>query len=118
MRIWLSRNGGTSLRDQLTTQLMLGVMSEELKAGEKLPSVREMARRCQIHANTASAAYRDLEARGWVEFRKGSGVYVRDLHISRSDINHTSLDDLIERFLANTRVQGFSMSEVQARMAR
>ena len=59
MRIWLSRNGGTSLRDQLTTQLMLGVMSEELKAGEKLPSVREMARRCHIHANTASAAYRD-----------------------------------------------------------
>lgn len=118
MRIWLSKNGGTSLRDQLTTQLMLGVMSEELKAGEKLPSVREMARRCHIHANTASAAYRDLEARGWVEFRKGSGVYVRDLQSSRLDAGRISLDGLIERSLADTRAQGFSMGEVRTRIAR
>lgn len=117
MRFWLSKNCGSSLRDQLTTQLMLGIMSEELKPGEKLPSVREMARRCHIHANTVSAAYRDLQVRGWVEFRKGSGVYVRNLRDSQGEGEYTPLDDLIERFLTDTRAQGFSTDEVRARIA-
>jgi len=115
MRIWLSRNCAATLRDQLTTQLMLGILSEDLKQGEKLPSVRELARRCHIHSNTASAAYRDLAARGWLAFRKGSGVYVRDLGGSPRE-EQSTLDSLIERFLADTRARGFPIGEVRARL--
>jgi DNA-binding transcriptional regulator YhcF (GntR family) len=115
MRIWLSRNCAASLRDQLTTQLLLGILSEDLKPGEKLPSVRELARRCHIHSNTASAAYRDLEARGWLAFRKGSGVYVRDLRGSPGE-EQSTLDSLIERFLTDTRARGFPIGEVRARL--
>lgn len=116
MRIWLSRNSAIGLRDQLTTQLMLGVISEELKAGEKLPSVRELARRCHIHANTVSAAYRDLEARGWLDSKKGSGVYVRDLRGSPTVEESRSLDELIESFLDQARARGFSLVDVRARL--
>jgi len=115
MRIWLSRNSAASLRDQLATQLLLGILSEDLKPGEKLPSVRELARRCHIHSNTASAAYRDLDARGWLAFRKGSGVYVRDLRSSLPE-EQSTLDSLIERFLADTRARGFPAGEVRARL--
>ena len=55
----------------------LGIVSNDLKVAERLPSTRELARRYDIHANTVSSAYRELARRGWVEFRKGSGVYVR-----------------------------------------
>src|SRR6185369_6176967 len=61
MRLWLSKNSAASLREQLGTQLTLGVISGDLKPGEKLPSVRELARRYNIHSNTVSAAYRDVE---------------------------------------------------------
>jgi DNA-binding transcriptional regulator YhcF (GntR family) len=115
MRIWLSRNCAASLRDQLTIQIMLGILSEDLKPGEKLPSVRELARRCHIHSNTASAAYRDLEARGWLAFRKGTGVYVRDLRGSPGE-GPSTLDNLIERFLVDTRAGGFRIGEVRARL--
>jgi GntR family transcriptional regulator len=77
MRLWLNRSGEISLREQLTTQVRLGILCRELKPGERLPSTRELARRFGIHANTASAAYRELEQDGWLEFRHGSGVYVR-----------------------------------------
>jgi GntR family transcriptional regulator len=116
MRIWLSRTSAITLRDQLTTQLMLGVISEELKAGEKLPSVRELAQRCHIHANTVSAAYRDLEAKGWLDFKKGSGVYVRDLRASPTVEESGSLDQLIESFLEGVRARGFSLADVRARL--
>jgi GntR family transcriptional regulator len=115
MRLWLSKNSAASLRDQLATQLTLGVISGDLKPGEKLPSVRELARRGKIHSNTVSAAYRDVEARGWLEVRKGSGVYVRDV---RPAAGNSSLDELIESFLAETRRRGFSAAEVRRGLAR
>jgi len=115
MRLWLSKNSAASLREQLATQLTLGVISGDLKAGEKLPSVRELARRYKIHSNTVSAAYRDVEDRGWLEVRKGSGVYVCDL---RQPTQKSSLDELIENFLAETRTRGFSAAEVRTGLAR
>src|SRR5918997_6496761 len=78
MRIWLSKNSEVTVREQLATQIVLGIVSWDLKPGQKLPSTRELARRFNIHSNTVSAAYHDLVERGWVELRRGSGIYVRE----------------------------------------
>ena len=115
MRLWLSKNSAASLREQLGAQLTLGVISGDLKPGEKLPSVRELARRYNIHSNTVSAAYRDVEGHGWLEVRKGSGVYVHSL---RPPTGNSSLDQLIEGFLAETRALGFSAADVRMGLAR
>jgi GntR family transcriptional regulator len=77
MRLWLNRTGEVSIREQLATQIVLGILCKELLPNQRLPSTRELARRFAIHANTASAAYKQLEQEGWLEFRHGSGVYVR-----------------------------------------
>lgn len=115
MRLWLSKNSAASLREQLGTQLTLGVISGDLQPGEKLPSVRELARRYKIHSNTVSAAYRDVEGRGWLEMRKGSGVYVQN---ARQTTEKSSLGELIEGFLEETRRRGFSAAEVRTGFAR
>jgi len=115
MRLWLSKNSAASLREQLGTQLTLGVISGDLKPGEKLPSVRELARRYKIHSNTVSAAYRDVETRGWLAVRKGSGVYVRNV---RQTTEKSSVDELIEGFLEETRRRGFSAAEVRKGLTR
>ncbi len=116
MRLWLSKNSAASLREQLATQLILGVLSGDLQPGEKLPSVRELARRYKIHSNTVSAAYRDAEGRGWLVVRKGSGVYVRDLREPTTE--KSSLDELVEGFLEETRRRGFSTAEVRRGLVR
>jgi DNA-binding transcriptional regulator YhcF (GntR family) len=117
MRIWISKNSEVPIREQLVTQIVLGIVSDDLKIAERLPSTRELARRYDIHANTVSAAYRELARRGWVEFRKGSGVYVR----ARNDETLESglaLDHLISRFFRNLRDQGHSLAEIQAGLQR
>ena len=118
MRLWLSKNSEVPLREQLVRQIMLGVVSDDLKPGQRLPSTRELARRFRIHSNTVSAAYRELERRGWLEFRKGSGVYVRALDGGGTAglASRLSLDQLISTFLSVARAQGFSLAEVQARV--
>src|SRR5690349_4606011 len=77
MRLWISHTSDIPIREQLGTQIVLGIVSADLKPGARLPSTRELARRFRIHANTVSATYRDLEKAGWLELRRGSGVYIR-----------------------------------------
>jgi GntR family transcriptional regulator len=118
MRLWLSKNSEVPIREQLTTQIMLGVISSDLKPGQRLPSTRELARRFHIHANTVSAAYGELERRGWLESRKGSGVYVREFSQERELDAEFELDQLISAFLERARDGGHSLGDVQARVKR
>jgi GntR family transcriptional regulator len=119
MRLWVSKNSDVPLREQLVRQIMLGVVSDDLKPGQRLPSTRELARRFRIHSNTVSAAYRDLERAGWLEVRKGSGVYVRRLGTDPAEApldSRLELDRLIGAFLTLARGQGHTLADVQARL--
>lgn len=117
MRLWLSKNSDVPVREQLVSQIIIGVVSDDLKPGQKLPSTRELARRFGIHSNTVSAAYRDLAQRGWVEFRKGSGVYVRTRESDGQKLAPgLELDHLISSFLQVARDSGFSLGEIQRRV--
>jgi DNA-binding transcriptional regulator YhcF (GntR family) len=118
MRIWLSKSSEVPVREQLATQILLGIVSNDLKPGQKLPSTRELARRYDIHSNTVSAAFQDLEKRGWVEFRKGSGVYVRELSADAATDPKLELDQLISTLLQVARERGHSLGEIQARVKR
>jgi DNA-binding transcriptional regulator YhcF (GntR family) len=117
MRIWIAKNSEVPIREQLVTQIVLGIVSNDLKIAERLPSTRELARRYDIHANTVSAAYRELARRGWVEFRKGSGVYVRARNDDGLD-NEIALDQVIARFFRNLREEGYSLAEIEAAIQR
>lgn len=116
MRLWLSKNSEVPLRDQLTTQIVLGIVSNDLKAGQKLPSTRELARRYHIHSNTVSAAYNELARRGWVELRKGSGIYVRKFDTEAELDTQLELDQMISVFLRVAREKGFSLADIRRRL--
>ena len=117
MRLWLSKNSEVPIREQLITQITLGIVSNDLKPSERLPSTRDLARRYSIHANTVSAAYRELARRGWVEFRKGSGVYVR-VRVDEKMEDGLALDQLISRFFRHLREEGYSLADIQAGVSR
>jgi len=61
MQLWFNRASEVSIREQLVTQVILGILSGDLAPGQRLPSTRELARRFRLHPNTASAGYRQLE---------------------------------------------------------
>jgi DNA-binding transcriptional regulator YhcF (GntR family) len=116
MQLWLSKESDVPVREQLKAQIKLAILSHDLKPGQKLPSTRELARRFKIHANTVSAAYRELAGEGWVDLRAGSGIYV---HTFKSDValeSQLDLDGLIIEFLRIARRRGFSLAEIQSRI--
>jgi GntR family transcriptional regulator len=100
MQLWFSRRSDVSLRDQLVTQIILGILGRELAPGERLPSTRQLARRFRLHPNTVSAAYRLLEQDNWIESRRGSGVYVKRGQTESAPDGALALDLLISSFFA------------------
>jgi DNA-binding transcriptional regulator YhcF (GntR family) len=115
MQLWFSRTSGISIREQLATQVVLGIVSGELAAGQRLPSTRELARRFHLHPNTVSAGYRQLERGNWVEFRRGSGIYVGK-RTPTPPPNGIALDRLIADFFRSTRELNTPLSEVRSRL--
>ncbi|HEY4951359.1 MAG TPA: GntR family transcriptional regulator [Candidatus Acidoferrales bacterium] len=116
MRFWFARNGGVPIPEQLVTQVVLGILCDDLAPGQRLPSTRELARRFHLHANTVSAAYRQLERGRWVEFRRGSGVYIRK---SRPEIQlhpTLALDRLMANLFRSARELGCPLSAIQLRL--
>ncbi len=118
MQLWFNRAGDVSIREQLVTQVILGILSGDLAPGQRLPSTRELARRFKLHPNTASAGYRQLEREGWLESRRGSGVFVRagkGKAVARPSSGHT-LDQLISDFFTSARTLGIPLTTIQARL--
>lgn len=71
MRLWFSHSSEVPIYRQLVTQVVLAILSGDLRPGERLPSTRELARRFALHPNTG---YRQMEREGWTERRRRSGV--------------------------------------------
>ena len=62
----------TQIADGFRTQITSGVLT----AGEKLPSVRELAVQLSINPNTIQRSYRQLEMEGWIVTVPGKGCFV------------------------------------------
>ena len=134
MQLWLNRTGEVSLREQMITQIVLAILCRELAPGDRLPSTRELARRFQIHANTTSRAYRQLERDGWLEFRHGSGVFVLESRTQTSPnaasptqnesglngqaVLNGQIDQLLAELLRKASDLGASSSQVRERIGR
>jgi DNA-binding transcriptional regulator YhcF (GntR family) len=116
MRLWLSRDSEVSIREQLVTQVVLGILSDDLAPGTRLPSTRELARRFKLHANTVSAGYRQLERDRWVEFRHGSGVYVRANKPDAPLSSALEIDQAIAALFRSARKLGVPLPALRARL--
>lgn len=116
MRLWISHRSEVPIREQLATQIVLSILSADLKPGARLPSTRELARRFRIHANTVSAAYRDLENAGWLELRRGSGVYIRNNSRHAPLSPELGLDHLIAGLFRSARELRVPLSAIRGRL--
>ena len=116
MQLWFARSSEVSIREQLVTQVVLGILSDDLEPGQRLPSTRELARRFHVHPNTISAGYRQLERDRWVEFRRGSGVYVRASKPEIAPSPALALDQMIARLFRSARKLGVSLPVLRSRL--
>jgi GntR family transcriptional regulator len=117
MDIVVNRKGGVPVREQIRAQVELKILGGQLRAAQRLPSVRALARRLRVHSNTVSAAYRSLAVAGLLELKAGSGVFVRRSGPGRIE-EASDLDEMIRLALQKAFELGYSGEEVRAAVQR
>jgi GntR family transcriptional regulator / MocR family aminotransferase len=71
-----TRRSAPPYHRQVFTQIRDAILNGTLRAGDRLPASRELARSLRLARNTVARAYEDLLAGGYLEGRVGSGTYV------------------------------------------
>ena len=79
LEIALSRDeaGGAPVYHQIAEQIRRAVADGVLGEGARLPTIRELAARLDVHRDTVGLAYESLAAEGVVHARVGRGTFVR-----------------------------------------
>ncbi len=80
---------------QVVEQISKAIAKGDLASGDKLPAVRKLASELVINPNTVARAYTQLEQAGLVVTKTGSGTFVSDPKLRRSDA--ADLNALAER---------------------
>jgi len=78
MFIRISSSSGIPITRQIADQIRSHSASGALTAGDRLPSVRQLARDLAVNPNTILHVYERLTAEGLLERRQGDGTYVAE----------------------------------------
>ncbi len=84
---------------QIVERLKHSIVARELTAGDKLPSVRDLAQTAGVNPNTIQRALSELESQGLVFSRRTSGRFVTEDHAlidqSRQELSQTELHSFV-----------------------
>ena len=113
LRIRIDTRSATPIYEQVMRQVRQAVSTGAAAVGAALPSVRALAVELRVNPNTVARAYRELEAEGVVETRRGQGTFVAGPGRKLSDAQRRrSLEPLLEQALTEAQALGFDRGEV------
>src|ERR1035437_9549582 len=82
MLIRIESGSGGPITRQIMDQIRARCVSGELKAGDRVPSVRELGRQLAVNQNTILRAYERLTVEGVLEMRHGEGTFVAQFAVA------------------------------------
>ncbi len=114
MLLQIDHHSGQPIYRQVIDQIRRQVMAGQLREGEALPSVRDLAAQLHVNPMTISKAYSLLEMEGLLERRRGVGLFVAAL---RKDQASRTRADMLEEALTKAIVTAVQLDipEEQAR---
>ena len=98
---------------QIRNQIVMGISSGELAAGEQLPTVRALALEMGINTMTVSKAYQLLKTEGYIMTDRKNGARVRMEIQKRASIPEANKAEL-KRIVSEARISGVKKTEIMA----
>lgn len=76
MKIIISNSSSIPIYEQIKNQIINQIISDELKEGDSIPSIRSLANDIKISVMTIKKAYDELESEGYIYSVQGKGTFV------------------------------------------
>src|SRR5215216_3071810 len=109
MDLRINQKSHVPVHVQLEEQIKHLILTGRFEVGSRLPSIRAMAGFLRVNRNTVARVISDLEGEGYVESRRGSGVYVVRPPVDEEEAKR---HEVLERVMDLTAARGIPIEEL------
>ncbi|WNM28966.1 GntR family transcriptional regulator [Streptomyces sp. Li-HN-5-11] len=107
MLLRLDKTDTRPLHEQVAAAIRRAIAEGECRAGDRLPSARDLSTALEINVNTVLRGMRELRDEGILEFRRGRGITV-----SAGAPRHSALQIRVRELLAEASRLGYSRTDL------
>jgi DNA-binding transcriptional regulator YhcF (GntR family) len=120
LRVSINLQSSIPAYRQIANDVRRHLVDEQLKPGDLLPPIRQLALDLGVHFNTVALAYRLLADEGWLELKRRRGAAVKARHAPRA-VDRRHVDHLLQQLghiAAELRSAGMSTREIASALRR
>jgi GntR family transcriptional regulator len=103
---------------QVKQAILIELMSGRLADGDRLPSIRELAKILKLNPNTVAKVYYNMEEEGFIQGHRGSGYQVKFQKTKIDNLKLGMLEDEFKQFLEKAFSLGFTKKDIEDLMRR
>lgn len=97
---------------QLVERISGEIIRNELRLGQKMPSVREYALDVGVNVNTIQRVYKELESQRLTVTKRGQGTFITSDESILNSLRQEMKERIIKQFFHNVQAFGFTQSEI------
>jgi GntR family transcriptional regulator len=115
LKVNLDFSSGIPIYVQIVDQVRALLLSRDLKPGDQLPTVRQLASELRVNFNTIARAYRLLDEAGLISTQRGRGTYLLDAELTddKENFKRDSIEAQIKTLIQSLGAQGYSVDEIR-----
>lgn len=112
----INEKSGVPVWVQIRNNLIFLIKSGQIKPGDVLPTVRELATQLGVNYNTIHKVYQDLEADNLICSSRGKRSFVADVHKDVLQLPESPVDLVIDELVRVARESNVSEGDVLVRV--
>ena len=105
-------NSDRPIYAQIIEEIQRRIISGEYSAGQRMPSVRELAAQAEVNPNTMQKALAEMEQKGLLYSQRTSGRFVTEDQEMIEEIKKSLAKEQIIAFVENMRQLGFNNEDI------
>jgi GntR family transcriptional regulator len=105
-------NDNSPIYKQIIALFSHSFVRGEIKTGERIPSIRDMATRLKVNANTMQRVYQEMERAGMISSRRGTGYFFTEDKGMVEKVRASITRGAMARFIEEMRELGFSNENI------
>ena len=118
LHLQIDPHSGVPVYRQVMDQIKYYAASGALKAGDQIPSIRDLARALSVNPTTVVKAYNELQHESVIEMRHGKGAFVAQEAVRMTQAERTKALRRLARQLVVEATQMGASAEVVSRVVR
>ncbi len=115
LKVNLDFSSGIPIYVQIVDQVRALLLSGDLKPGDQLPTVRQLASELRVNFNTIARAYRLLDEAKLISTQRGRGTYLLDANLAsdKEVFKRDSIEMQVKTLIQSLLIQKYSIEEIR-----